>query len=377
MNPTKPHLIALSAILLASVASAREIRVGTGPHNDFSTIQAAINAAHRGDDIDVAPGTYAEQLVIGPGKDNLNVGGTRHWGAIIVPPPTMTSGALITVNGAHNVNINEFTISGPLPEVVLSSSATAAGIYVGGGGSAVIQDNYITQIWQVTAASRGIQNGVAIEVGRQFDGTTGSAAILNNTIDHFQKNAMEIDNNGSYAAVFNNTVIGEGPIDYTAQNGIQVSRGASGWVQGNTVRNMSYTPATYADSGILLFETSYVAVTDNDVKACDLGIALADVTHSYIERNHITNGLYGLDIDEFSTGSTNNRIDNNDSSNNSQEGIYVSVDSINNQFDHNKFKNNAVLDAEDDSVGTGDGGTGNDWDHNKIGTDNHGGALGH
>lgn len=371
MRPAITFAVA-SFVLLASTVSAKNIKVGPGNDADFHTIQAAINAAQPGDQIDVHPGTYLEQLYIGAGKDNIKIH-TRN--AIVSPPISMVSGSLITVDGAQNLTIQGFTISGPLPDSAFTDGTAAAGIYVRGGGSATIKNDYITQIWQATATDRGIQNGIAILVGRQRDSTTGSAIIANNIIDHWQKTAIVIDNTGSSATITNNKVTGEGPIGYTAQNGIQVGRGAAGFVQNNSVSALSYTGPSYSASGILVFETGNVEVSGNMVISCDLGVAFADVANSGIDHNHISNGMYGIDVDEFSTGSQNNLVSHNDSNNNSQEGIFVSANSVNDRFNHNNFRHNAFLDAEDDSVGSGTGGTGNTWSHNNIGTDNHGGAL--
>jgi parallel beta-helix repeat protein len=373
MNYRNLLVLALSSALLPTIASAKDITVGPGNHTDYHTIQAAINAAHPGDKINVQPGTYLEQLTVGAGKDNINI---NTGNAKISPPATMTSGSLITISVAKSVTIHGFTISGPLPSSAVESAVTAFGIYVRDGASANISNNYITQMWDVIASNRGVQNGGAIHVGRQFEGTSGSAVIENNTIDHFQKGGIVVDNTGSNAVISNNTVSGEGPILWTAQNGIQVGRGATGVVQNNDVNNLSYAGPYYSASGILVFSTSNVNVSGNHVTACDLGVAFADVTKSEIDHNRITDGMYGIDVDEFSTGSQMNEIDHNDSLNNSQEGVYVSVDSVNNLFDHNNFRDNAFLDAEDDSVGSGTAGTGNTWEHNKVGTDNHGGGLG-
>jgi hypothetical protein len=372
MKRTKPIFIALSVVLLASVASARQIKVGPGNRNDFNTIQAAINAAHPGDNINVQPGTYAEQLVFGPGKNNITLETDR---AVIAPPPSMVAGFLVTINTAKNVTVSGFTISGPLPDVAFSGSADAGGIEVEGAGSAVISNNYLTQMWQATASNRGVQNGIAILVGRQSDATTGSAAILNNKIDHWQKGAIVVDNNGSDGLIANNNLIGEGPINYTAQNGIQVGDGATALIRNNDVRNLSYTPATFLSSGILIFDTTNVVVSDNNITACDLGVAFADVNNSSILRNNISKGMYGIDVDEFSTGSRNNLVALNQSNKNSQEGIFVSLDSVSNVIILNDFRHNAFLDAEDDSVGSETAGTGNFWSFNQIGTDNHGGHL--
>jgi parallel beta-helix repeat protein len=96
----------------------------------------------------------------------------------------------------------------------------------------------------------GTQHGVAIYY-RAFGGTA-SGTISGNTLTNYQKGG--ITTNGSVSAtITNNTVTGQGPVDYIAQNGIQVGYGAKATVTGNTVTGNAYTGANLASSaGILV-----------------------------------------------------------------------------------------------------------------------------
>ena len=59
---------------------------------------------------------------------------------------------------------------------------------------------------------------------------------------------------GAAATVSSNTVTGNGPVNYIAQNGIQIGFGASGQVMRNKVTGHSYTGTNNASSaGILIF----------------------------------------------------------------------------------------------------------------------------
>src|SRR5712692_2967709 len=84
------------------------------PNFQYMTIQAAVNAAMPGDTIKVCAGTYMEQVTIPAGKDNLTLFSAPDLQAVIKAPLVMTGPeAIVRVNGAYNVTIRHFTITGP------------------------------------------------------------------------------------------------------------------------------------------------------------------------------------------------------------------------------------------------------------------------
>ena len=74
------------------------------PKATYWTIQAAVNAASTGDRIRVCPGTYAEQVSIPAGKNNLTLESMRHWAAVIQTPTAIGSPSTIASrNGPQNI----------------------------------------------------------------------------------------------------------------------------------------------------------------------------------------------------------------------------------------------------------------------------------
>jgi hypothetical protein len=76
--------------------------------------------------------------------------------------------------------------------------------------------------------------------------------------------------------VQDNTVTGLGPIGFIAQNGIQISRGASAVVTGNTVSGNWYTPATVTACGLLFYQADGVKqksniLSGNQTNLCNAG----------------------------------------------------------------------------------------------------------
>jgi hypothetical protein len=157
------------------------VPVGTSCNDPgYPTIQSAVNAALPGDRINVCPGTYQEQVNIATaGKNNITLVSVTPLAAIIkattVSIPTMPYD-IVTIDGAQNVTLLAFTITGPLPDTSFCNLNILTGVRVKGGGSANIRLNHITEIRSNNPALRGCQNGIAIAVGRQFESQVGQAS---------------------------------------------------------------------------------------------------------------------------------------------------------------------------------------------------------
>src|SRR3954466_11308950 len=72
-------LTAVVALAFAGSASAKVLRVGK--HGSYKTIQKAVNAAHKGDWILIAPGDYKEKVRIK--TDRLPLRGMSRTGVIV------------------------------------------------------------------------------------------------------------------------------------------------------------------------------------------------------------------------------------------------------------------------------------------------------
>ncbi len=136
----------------------------------------------------------------------------------------------------------------------------------------------------------GTQHGNAV---LYINGATGT--VHGNTVSHYQKNGISVSGkaaNGvdpgtltTTVSVTNNTVTGEGPVNYIAQNGIQMGYGAKGAVTGNIVTGNAYTGAKQASSGGILVVggpafgpglayTTGLTISKNTLTGNDVGVFL-------------------------------------------------------------------------------------------------------
>ena len=262
------------------------IRGGTTYH--FSTIQAAINFANAGEVIYVEPGTYTEQLQI---QKNLTIQGTAP-GVIVQSPSSLplsfTTSAehhpIIYVHDTNDVSLVDLTVDGMGLGNTYNYDRFDGVAYYNAGGT--IQNNTIMDITDTPLD--GMQRGVGI-YAYNADGSPRTLDVIGNTILDYQKNGMALSGNNLVVDVENNTVIGAGPTDQIAQNGIQVSYGATGKVKGNKVSGNYWTgkyagpgnndPASdpNADSaaGILVYEpgSSTIEIANNTLTDNQIGIA--------------------------------------------------------------------------------------------------------
>jgi hypothetical protein len=169
-------------------------------------------------------------------------------------------GAVIANGGATaNVTNTKVTVSG-LADVCDAGVDRLRGILLDGAAGS-ITNNQVTGIRQ---GASGCQEGNAIEArNAPFDDTGVDllVSISGNVISSYQKTGILAS--GSVAAtITGNTITGAGPVNYIAQNGIQVGFGATAILTNNTVSGNNYTGPDVA-CGVLLFQADGVKSSKN------------------------------------------------------------------------------------------------------------------
>jgi hypothetical protein len=204
----------------------------------------------------------------------------------------------------------------------------------------------------------GSQHGVAVYYYAFRDGASATGAISGNAISAYQKGGIVANGPNAGVSISQNTVTGNGPVAYIAQNGIQIGRGGDGMIMRNLVTGHSYTgPNSASSSGILIFGgcgdplTTGVRIVKNVVGSStpadgnDIGVALAnyDPTCSMAPTTPTNNKAI------------NNTITNTELTNNSgngapgfgyQAGVYVSGDNdkvINNDISGKGYNPNGCM----------------------------------
>jgi parallel beta-helix repeat protein len=219
-------LIATSFVVLATPAYAQTI-VSTvtlaTPLDGISSVTADIIATH-------------DQSITGV------IDAAGYDIAVYVPP------------GVTGVTIGSSSISTEI------YGATMVGVYADGtsrGPSATDVTVTDTSIYQIgnhasdgTYAPNGAQYGWDIVFAY---GVTG--IISGNNIYEYQKAGIVLLGSVD-VSITDNTVTGNGPINYIAQNGIEVDYGASSTVRGNTITANEYTGGSWTAVGLLLYDVN-------------------------------------------------------------------------------------------------------------------------
>ena len=358
------------------------------PTAKYATIQAAVDAASPGDTVVVARGTYTEQVTFAADKDNITLRAQSPFQAKIVAPATLTGDkAIVEVDGADGVTVRGFTITGPAQ----TAGDLAYGVAID-GGSATIRDNFITRIRNNPLD--GAQTGIGVIV--LGDQSKASAVLSGNLITDYQKGGVVVFGADATAAVSGNVVVGAGPTDAIAQNGIQVSDGADAAVSGNTVTGNVYTGEGVSAAGIYADTAGSVSVTGNRVFGNQTGLLLLTLSDVLVIGNRVfDNTADGIDLGSVTGGLVlGNRVEGNAGDgvllsdttgvvvagnrvrNNDARGLAVTDGSNGNVIFGNTLRGNTQFDAFDDTTGTRTGGTANFWFNNRGGTANVTGLLG-
>ena len=190
----------------------------------------------------------------------------------------------------------------------------------------------------------GTQHGVAVYYYAFSDGASATGAISRNAVSLYQKGGIVANGPNAAVSIGENLVVGNGPVPYIAQNGIQIGFGGDGLIMRNQVTGHSYTgPAGASSAGILIFGgcgnelTTGVRIVKNVVGSSvatdgnDMGVALANydptcvmapttATNNKVINNTITNteltnnsgnGATGYQAGVYDSGN-NDKVINND-----------------------------------------------------------------
>jgi hypothetical protein len=257
---------------------------------EFNSIQTAITAAAPGTEIRVCKGSYAEQLTI---EKELSIVGEA--GVTVKLPASPANSAtscditkageedqdLIAICGAAKVAISGVTL-----DAKWTGPATCGkqfyGILAGGGANLTVSESSIVHAG--AEPINGCQQGVAVQIGHAANSQIATAMLSNDKISGYQKNGPTVDGKGSSATISGVTVEGAGPTPATAQNGIQVSRGALATITGSTIKgnecnvascgNANFEKLEEDAAGVLFFEQAKgSSVTKSVINNNDLGVS--------------------------------------------------------------------------------------------------------
>jgi predicted extracellular nuclease len=179
------------------------------------------------------------------------------------------SGAVVA-NGGATADVRNLTVTSyRLTDHCDGGTAALRGILLDGASGAVRNSRVV----DLRQNGSGCQEGNAIEA--RNGGSTATTVTLDaNTVTRYQKTGILV-NGLVQATVTRNSVQGLGPVSYIAQNGVQVSRGATALVDDNGIADNFYTGPDSA-CGLLVFEASGVkqkrnTFSGNEQDFCNIG----------------------------------------------------------------------------------------------------------
>ncbi len=180
----------------------------------------------------------------------------------------------VVANGGDEAHVTNLTVTvDSLADACDGGVDRLRGILLDGAAGSIV-DN---QVLGINQGASGCQEGNGIEVrNAPFDriGPDKTVTVTGNKVSDYQKTGI-LANGSVNVTVIGNTVEGVGPVDYIAQNGIQLGFGATGLVDGNSMSDNFYTGADVA-CGLLLFEADGVkqkrnTFAGNERDVCNFG----------------------------------------------------------------------------------------------------------
>jgi parallel beta-helix repeat protein len=265
----------------------------SGLMGPLKTIITAINKVTEGGTVNVAPGTYTENLDI---YKKVKLTGNSSDDTYLVASSSLNPVIYINNNG-NNSTIQNFNISG---------LGSAPVIFLDGADNCNILNNTIS-------------NGSVGVVVNGNNNTVSSNEIRNN-----KWAGVDLDS-------ADNNQIQENTISEN-QEGVYVQKSASkNTIQGNNITNNSY-------SGVALDGSSDNNIKDNQINGNSNGVRLYNATGNRVSNNNVSDNSWGGVVGD---NAHENIIDNNSISRN-VEGVHLMNNSTNNTIINNNLTGNST-----------------------------------
>lgn len=256
----------------------------------YQTVTDGVNNTLAGGVVDIAAGSYTEQVVVS-GKD-LTLDGAGRAATFIKSPAALTAFFTTSANNypvvllqnASDIRVRDLTVDG---DGQGNANYRFMGIAYWNAGGKVLDCDVVrvrNTPWD------GMQHGNAVYA---YHSAAGPYAIEVGgcNVSDFQKNGITMNGAAVTANVHDCVVTGNGPTPITAQNGIQIGFGAGATLANNAVSDIGYTGADWTAAGVLLYQNAAVTATGGSVTNCQIGYASQDgdasITNASISTNFV------------------------------------------------------------------------------------------
>jgi hypothetical protein len=252
------------------------------------------------DTVQVGVGTFTEQVVIN--KDVVLKGSGLSSTVIASPASLATEFTRLGANIKPIVYVNTLGSGSAIQDLTVDGKGLGGSINRFWG--VAFQDtsataSHIRVVRMRDTPFNGAQNGLGI-LSFADDSSPHTVAINNTTVSDFQKGGITSDGVGMTTNISGSTVLGQGPTDQIAQNGIQFSNGGTGTISHSHISGFSCTipttcgPGATVSVGVLLFGPgTNMTVSDNTITDSDVNVLATGVPHLDITGNDISGTTVG------------------------------------------------------------------------------------
>lgn len=299
-----------------------------------ATVQGGVHIVAAGGKVNVAAGTYTEQVIV-RNVEGITIEGAGETATVIVSPTQLVS-IKIGADNRFGVIMADNVDALALKNLTVDGAGRGNAHYKFYG---VVYHNtggmfdHITVKGVRNTPLDGSQSGVALYAYNE-DNAPRLLTLQNSTIFDYQKGGIVFNGAGLNVNLIDNTITGVGPTSVIAMNGVQIGFGAKGLIEGNTISGHEYTGPNWSASGLLLYDEA-ITLTGNAITNNQVGLWASNATPT-LSFNRVSNNGWGIVIG----GGTADVIANTIVDNEYGVDVYGSVETEA-YITHNRFARNA------------------------------------